>query len=89
MFGNPQRMDWDLNGDGSTEVSCPGDYSTLHFRRQARAGTARAAALTGSVSVRAVDASGAAGAAVSQTYEVAPPRSHSANVADLRQPATV
>ena len=46
--------------------------------RPPRAGAARAAAL-GSVSVRAVDAAGLAGPALSQTFEVAPPIPAKAN----------
>ena len=29
VLGSPQHLDWDLNGDGKTEVSCPGDQPTL------------------------------------------------------------
>ena len=71
VLGSAQHVDWDLNGDGKTEVSCPGDQPTLRFRPPTRAGTARAAAFTGTVSVRAVGAGGA-GPALSQTFEVAP-----------------
>lgn len=70
--GDAQHLDWDLNGDGKIEVSCPGDQTTLGFRPSAAAGVARAAAgLGGRVSVTAVGAAGA-GPALTQTFAVAP-----------------
>jgi streptogramin lyase len=70
--GAAQHLDWDLNGDGKPEVSCPGDQTTLGFRPSAAAGAARAAgAAGGRVSVTAVGAAGT-GAALTQTFAVAP-----------------
>jgi hypothetical protein len=70
--GTAQHLDWDLNGDGKIEVSCPGDQTTLGFRPSAAAGAARAAgSLGGRVSVTAVGAAGT-GPALTQTFAVAP-----------------
>ncbi len=73
VLGDAQHLDWDLNGDGKTEVSCPADQPTLRFRPSLRAGAARAAAVGGSVSVKAVGPGGAS-PVLSQTFEVAPPQ---------------
>jgi len=62
--GPVQRLDWDLDGNGSTEVSCPAAQSTLRFRAPA-AGPAR------TVSVTAVSASGERGS-LAQSFSVAP-----------------
>jgi streptogramin lyase len=70
--GDAQHLDWDLNGDGKTEVSCPGDQTTLGFRPSAPRGVTRAAGgVGGRVSVRAVGAAGT-GPALTQTFAVAP-----------------
>ena len=71
VLGSAQHLDWDLNGDGKTDVSCPADQPTLRFRPSLRAGAARAAAVGGSVSVKAVGPGGAS-PVLSQTFEVAP-----------------
>ena len=73
VLGSAQHLDWDLNGDGKTDVSCPADQPTLRFRPSLRAGAARAAAVGGSVSVKAVGPGGAS-PVLSQTFEVAPPQ---------------
>ena len=74
VLGSAQHLNWDLNGDGKTEVSCPGDQPTLRFRpscarrRRARRGPRRQRVRPGGR---------AAGArrppVLSQTFEVAPP----------------
>ena len=73
VLGSAQHLDWDLNGDGKTDVSCPADQPTLRFRPSLRAGAAHAAAVGGSVSVKAVGPGGAS-PVLSQTFEVAPPQ---------------
>ncbi|MGI8594706.1 MAG: Ig-like domain-containing protein, partial [Solirubrobacteraceae bacterium] len=70
VAGSAQRLDWDVTGDGKTDVSCAGDRTTLRFRPPAAAG-ARAARFTGQVSVRPIGAGGA-GPSFSQTLAVAP-----------------
>jgi len=66
VAGSAQRLEWDLTGDGKTDVSCAGDQTTLEFRPPARAG-----ASTGQVSVRVVGAAGA-GPSFSQKLAIAP-----------------
>jgi virginiamycin B lyase len=70
VLGDTQHVDWDLNGDGKVEVSCPGDEPTLRFRPSAAAGPARAAAVA-QVIVRAVGPGGA-GPALTQAVTIAP-----------------
>lgn len=67
VAGSAQRLEWDLTGDGKTDVSCPGNSTTLGFRPPARTGGAS----TGQVSVRAVGAAGA-GPYFSQKLAIAP-----------------
>ncbi len=71
VLGSAQHLDWDLNGDGKTEVSCPGDQPTLTFRPAASTGGARASAFAGRVTVQAVGAAGA-GPPLSESFPVAP-----------------
>ena len=71
VLGSPQHIDWDLNGDGKTEVSCPGNQPTLTFRPAASTAGARASAFAGRVSVQAVGAAGA-GPPLSQSFPVSP-----------------
>ena len=67
-----QRLDWDVTGDGRTDVSCPGTQTTLGFRAAAGWRPARAAsAFTGAVTVRAFDAAGAS-TSFAQKLAVAP-----------------
>lgn len=68
--GDARRLQWDVTGDGKTDVSCDGDRTTLRFRAPAAA-AARAAQFGGKVSVRAAGADGA-GPAFSQSFAVAP-----------------
>jgi hypothetical protein len=70
VLGDAQHLDWDVNGDGKTDVSCPGEQPTLQFRPSPRAGVARAAADV-RLSVRAVGADGP-GPALSRSLTVAP-----------------
>ena len=71
VLGSPQHIDWDLNGDGKTEVSCPGNQPTLTFRPAASTGGARTSAFAGRVTVQAVGAAGA-GPPLSQSFPVSP-----------------
>jgi hypothetical protein len=73
--GVAQHLDWDVTGDGKTDVSCPGDQTTLRFRPDAGAtATGRAAAFSGLITARAVSATGSVSAAYSQQFAVAPAR---------------
>ena len=72
LAGQPQRLDWDVTGDGKPDVSCPGNQTTLTFRAPARAASgARASAFTGAVTVQAFDAAGAS-TSFAQKFAVTP-----------------
>ena len=71
VTGSVDRLDWDLDGDGGTDVSCPGDQTTLRFRLPATKAPLRKAAFTGQVTARAVSRTGTV-AAFTQTFDVAP-----------------
>lgn len=70
--GDVRRLDWDLNGDGATDVSCDGQHPTLRFRppiSSAARGRATGSAIR--VSVRAVGP-GETASSLTQSVSVAP-----------------
>lgn len=70
--GSAQRLEWDLDGDGRAEVSCPGDQTTLRFRPPLAAGArTRAGGFDGQIVVRAIGGPGA-GAPFTQSFAVTP-----------------
>jgi streptogramin lyase len=75
VAGSVQRLEWDVTGDGKTDVSCGGDQTTLTFRPSPGGSIATshaaAARFTGVVSVRAVGVGGT-GPVLSQTLAVSP-----------------
>ncbi len=64
VVGQPQRLEWDVTGDGKTDVSCPGNQTTLGF-------SAGSALATNAVTVKAFDSAGAS-TAFAQKFAVAP-----------------
>ena len=70
--GPVRRLEWDLDGDGKAEVSCPGDQTTLRFRPPVASGArTRAGGFDGQIAVRAIGGPGA-GAPFTQSFAVTP-----------------
>jgi hypothetical protein len=70
LAGPAKELDWDVNGDGVTDASCPGDQPTLQFRPPNRPSTTRAA-LGQMVSLKAIAPSGAV-STVSKQFDYVP-----------------
>jgi len=81
------RLEWDLNADGKTDVTCPGAQTTLAFRPSAAAGSSASAgahealAFGATATVRAVSAAGAG----TFTQPLAPARAPAITSAPLRR----
>ena len=71
MTGATDRIEWDVTGDGKTDVTCPGAKTTLSFR-PATTGRRDAVAFDGTVTARAFGPGGAS-AALAQAIPVAAP----------------
>ncbi len=88
VVGQVERLDWDVTGDGRTDVSCPGAQSTLSFRPQtALAAGAHAGAAT-SITVQAVDKAGVS-TPFTQALTVAPATASPTSAALKRVQAVV
>ncbi|MEA2422281.1 MAG: large repetitive protein, partial [Thermoleophilaceae bacterium] len=93
VAGSAQRLEWDVTGDGKTDVSCGGDQTTLAFRPPAGGPTAtrraaRAGGFTEVVSVHAVGVGGT-GPVLTQTLTVTPGPAIAGDAKVLRQVAAV
>jgi hypothetical protein len=75
--GTPQRLLWDLNGDGKADVGCPGNETTLGFRAPAGGASNR------NITVQAIGASGR-GPLLSVPIQVAAAPAHAKTAIDRR-----